>query len=170
MAEKKKSLLLRLAELLGRLIYRVHPHGTEHLPAGGFLLVPNHITWIDAIVLQIACPRPVRFMVYDEIYRQPALNWIFRIVDAIPISSRHAKDAIRAAVERIKEGDVVCIFPEGELSRSGTLLKLQRGFEIIARQSGAPVVPVWLDRLWGSVFSFHGGRYFRKIPSRIPIP
>jgi acyl-[acyl-carrier-protein]-phospholipid O-acyltransferase/long-chain-fatty-acid--[acyl-carrier-protein] ligase len=170
MAEKKKSLLLRLAELLGRLVYRVAAHGVEHLPPGGFLLVPNHITWIDSIVLQIACPRPVRFMVYDEIYRQPALNWIFRIFNSIPISSRHAKDAIRIAAERIREGDIVCIFPEGELTRSGTLLKLQRGFEIIAREAGTPVVPVWMDQLWGSVFSFHGGRYFRKIPRRVPYP
>jgi acyl-[acyl-carrier-protein]-phospholipid O-acyltransferase/long-chain-fatty-acid--[acyl-carrier-protein] ligase len=170
MAEKNKSLLLRLAELLGRLIYRVHPHGVEKLPSGGFLLLPNHITWIDAIVLQIACPRPVRFMVSEPIYRQPALNWIFRIFNAIPISPRHAKDAIRAAAERIRAGDVVCIFPEGELTRSGTLLRLQRGFELIAREAGAPVVPVWLDRLWGSVFSFQGGLYFRKIPRRIPYP
>src|ERR1700679_2247230 len=133
MAEKKKSLLLRLAELLGRLIYRVGAHGMGHLPAGGFLLLPNHITWIDAIVLQIACPRPVRFMVLEGIYNQPALNWIFRIVNAIPISSRHAKEAIRAAADRIRAGDIVCIFPEGQLTRSGTLLRLQRGFEIIAR-------------------------------------
>jgi acyl-[acyl-carrier-protein]-phospholipid O-acyltransferase/long-chain-fatty-acid--[acyl-carrier-protein] ligase len=170
MPEKNKSLLLRLAELLGRLIYRVHPHGAEKLPSGGFLLLPNHITWIDAIVLQIACPRPVRFMVLEGIYNQPALNWIFRIVNAIPISSRHAKEAIRAAADRIRAGDIVCIFPEGQLTRSGTLLRLQRGFEIIAREAGAPVVPVWLDQLWGSVFSFQGGRYFRKIPRRIPYP
>ena len=170
MAEKNKSLVLRLAELVGRLVYRVHPSGAEKLPEGGFLLLPNHVTWIDAIVLQIACPRPVRFMVYEPIYKQPALNWIFRIVDAIPVSARHAKDAIRAAAERVKAGEVVCIFPEGELTRSGTLLKLQRGFEIIAREAEAPVVPVWMDRLWGSVFSFQGGRYFRKIPRRIPYP
>ena len=170
MAEKNKSLLLRLAELLGRLIYRVDAHGVEKLPAGGFLLLPNHITWIDAIVLQIASPRPVRFLVYEPIYRQPALNWIFRIFNAIPISSRRAKEAIRAAADRIRAGDIVCIFPEGELTRSGTLLRLQRGFELIAREAEAPVVPVWLDQLWGSVFSFQGGRYFRKFPRRIPYP
>jgi acyl-[acyl-carrier-protein]-phospholipid O-acyltransferase/long-chain-fatty-acid--[acyl-carrier-protein] ligase len=170
MAEKNKSPMLRLAELLARLIYRVDAHGAEELPAGGFLLLPNHITWIDAIVLQVACPRPVRFMVFEPIYRQPALNWIFRIFNAIPISPRHAKEAIRTAAERIRAGDIVCIFPEGELTRSGTLLRLQRGFEIIAREAGAPVVPVWLDQLWGSVFSFQGGRYFRKIPQRIPYP
>jgi len=170
MAEKNKSLLLRVAELLGRVIYRVHPHGAEKLPPGGFLLVPNHITWIDAIVLQIACPRPIRFMVHGDIYARPALNWLFRIFDAIPVSSHHAREAIHAAVERIQAGDVVCIFPEGQLTRSGTLLRLQRGFEVIARQAGAPVAPVWMDRLWGSVFSFQGGRYFRKIPRRIPYP
>jgi acyl-[acyl-carrier-protein]-phospholipid O-acyltransferase/long-chain-fatty-acid--[acyl-carrier-protein] ligase len=170
MAEKNKSLLLRLCELLGRAAYRVEAGGTEKLPEGGFLLVPNHITWIDAIVLQLACPRPVRFMVYEEIYKLPALNWIFRIFDAIPISSRHAKEAIRAAVERLKDGEVVCIFPEGELTRSGTLLKLQRGFELIAKQADVPVVPVWMDQLWGSIFSFHGGKYFRKIPRKVPYP
>jgi acyl-[acyl-carrier-protein]-phospholipid O-acyltransferase/long-chain-fatty-acid--[acyl-carrier-protein] ligase len=170
MAEKNKSPLLRLADLLARLVYRVDAHGAEKLPDGGFLLLPNHITWVDAIILQIACPRPVRFMVFEPIYRQPALNWIFRIVNAIPISPRHAKEAIRAAAERIRAGDIVCIFPEGELTRSGTLLRLQRGFEVIAREAGAPVVPVWLDQLWGSVFSFQGGRYFRKIPRRIPYP
>jgi len=170
MAEKNKSLLLRLAELAGRLIYRVHPHGSEGLPSGGFLLLPNHITWVDAIVLQIACPRPICFMVVESIYRQPALNWIFRIFNAIPISSRHAREAIHAAVERIRAGEIVCIFPEGQLTRSGTLLRLQRGFELIAQQAGAPVVPVWMDQLWGSVFSFQGGRYFRKIPHRIPYP
>ncbi|HEX4085196.1 MAG TPA: AMP-binding protein [Chthoniobacteraceae bacterium] len=170
MPEKNKSLFLRLAELLARAIYRVQAYGAEKLPGEGFLLVPNHITWIDAIVLQIACPHPVRFMVYEEIYKLPALNWVFRIFNAIPISSRHAKDAIRAAVERLKEGEIVCIFPEGELTRSGTLLKLQRGFELIAKQANVPVVPVWMDQLWGSVFSFHGGKYFRKIPRRIPYP
>ena len=170
MAEKNKSLLLRLAEFLARLIYHVDSHGARALPAGGFLLLPNHITWIDAIVLQIACPRPIRFMVYEPIYRQPALHWIFRIVEAIPISASHAREAIHAAAERIAAGEIVCIFPEGQLSRSGTLLRLQRGLELIAKKSGAPVVPVWLDQLWGSVFSFQGGRFFTKIPHRIPYP
>jgi len=170
MAEKNKSLPLRLAELLGRLVYRIRSHGAEHFPEGGFLLVPNHITWVDSIVLQIACPRPVRFMVHEPIYRQPALHWIFRIFNAIPISPLHAREAIRAAAGRVRAGEVVCIFPEGQLTRSGTLLRLQRGFELIARQSGAPVVPVWLDRLWGSVFSFRGGRYFWKIPGSLPYP
>jgi acyl-[acyl-carrier-protein]-phospholipid O-acyltransferase/long-chain-fatty-acid--[acyl-carrier-protein] ligase len=75
---------------------------------------------------------------------------------------------MRDAVARIRAGEIVCLFPEGELSRSGSLLKLRRGYEIIARQAEAPVVPVWLDRLWGSIFSFKGGRFFTKWPSAVP--
>jgi acyl-[acyl-carrier-protein]-phospholipid O-acyltransferase/long-chain-fatty-acid--[acyl-carrier-protein] ligase len=75
---------------------------------------------------------------------------------------------MREAVARIRAGEIVCLFPEGELSRSGSLLRLRRGYEIIARQAEAPVVPVWLDRLWGSIFSFKGGRFFTKWPSAVP--
>ena len=89
-------------------------------------------------------------------------------VGCIPITSRKAKDAMREAAARIRAGEIVCLFPEGELSRSGSLLRLRRGYEIIARQAEAPVVPVWLDRLWGSIFSFQGGRFFTKWPKAIP--
>lgn len=166
----KKSPLLRFAELFARLVYRVRSHGVENLPAGGCLFLPNHVTWVDAIVLQLACPRPVRFMVFEAIYKQPLLHPIFRLLGAIPISPRHAKDGLRAAAERIEHGEIVCIFPEGELSRSGNLLRLKRGYELIARAADAPVVPVWLDQLWGSIFSFYGGKFFKKIPRQIPYP
>ena len=75
---------------------------------------------------------------------------------------------MRAAADQIRAGEVVCLFPEGQLSRSGTLLRLRRGYELIAREADAPVVPVWLDRLWGSIFSFQGGRYFSKWPKQFP--
>lgn len=144
--------------------------GSELLPEGGFLLLPNHLTWVDAVVLQMACPRPIRFIVDEAIYKLPLLNIVFRIVRALPISAKHAKDTVRTAADVIKKGGIVCIFPEGELSRNGTLLRLKRGYELIARQANAPVVPVWLDQLWGSIFSFQGGRYFFKWPKKIPYP
>ncbi len=162
--------LRAVGQILARCIYRVRAEGVEHLPKHGFLLLPNHLTWVDAIVLQLACPRPIRFIVDEGIFNLRYLNPLFRIVNALPISSRHAKDALRTASESIERGEVVCIFPEGELSRSGLLLRLRRGYELIARQSGAPVVPVWLDQLWGSIFSFKGGRYFFKWPKRFPYP
>ena len=154
-----------------RLIYRIHTHGLEHLPAtGGVLLLPNHITWIDAIILQIACPRPIRFVLFDRIYHRPILNPIFRVFGVIPVSPAHAKEGVRLATARLQAGEVVCIFPEGELSRTGTLLRLKKGFELIARKGAAPVVPVWLDQLWGSIFSFQGGRFFSKWPQHLPYP
>jgi len=74
------------------------------------------------------------------------------------------------AAEMIRDGEIVCVFPEGELTRSGVLGRLRRGYELIARRADAPVVPVWLDQLWGSIFSFQGGRFFRKWPQRFPYP
>jgi acyl-[acyl-carrier-protein]-phospholipid O-acyltransferase/long-chain-fatty-acid--[acyl-carrier-protein] ligase len=153
---------------IGRLIYRVRALGAENLPAGGFLLLPNHISFVDAIVLQLACPRRIRFIVDQEYYRNPILHPILRIAGCIPITPRRAKDAMRAAADQIRAGEVVCLFPEGQLSRSGTLLRLRRGYELIAREADSPVVPVWLDRLWGSIFSFQGGRYFSKWPKQFP--
>jgi acyl-[acyl-carrier-protein]-phospholipid O-acyltransferase/long-chain-fatty-acid--[acyl-carrier-protein] ligase len=155
---------------LARLIYRVTAVGTEHLPPGGFLLLPNHITWVDAIVLMLASPRPIRFVIDREYYENRFLHPILRAVGCIPITSRRAKESLCLAADKIRAGEIVCLFPEGQLTRSGTLLRLRRGYEIIARQADGPVVPVWLDQLWGSIFSFQGQRFFAKWPRRIPYP
>jgi acyl-[acyl-carrier-protein]-phospholipid O-acyltransferase/long-chain-fatty-acid--[acyl-carrier-protein] ligase len=155
---------------LARCFYRVSSIGFETLPSEGFLLLPNHITWVDAVVLQAASPRPIRYIIDASIYRNKLLGPIFRALKCIPIDARHSRNAIREAAERIAQGEIVCLFPEGQLTRSGTLLRLRRGYELIARQANAPVVPVWLDQLWGSIFSFQGGKYFKKWPRRIPYP
>ncbi|MEI8342505.1 MAG: AMP-binding protein [Verrucomicrobiota bacterium] len=163
-------MFLKLARAFARLFYRVTVHGSDKLPTGGFLLLPNHVTWVDAIVLQIAFPRPIRFLIWEPIYRQPLLNPLFRLLGGIPITNRRAKEAVRHASELIRNGEVVCIFPEGELTRTGILLRLKRGYELIAHEANAPVVPVWLDQLWGSIFSFQGNKYFNKIPRHFPYP
>jgi acyl-[acyl-carrier-protein]-phospholipid O-acyltransferase / long-chain-fatty-acid--[acyl-carrier-protein] ligase len=155
---------------LMRVIYRVSAIGLERLPRGGFLLLPNHITWVDAIVLLLACPRPIRFIIDKEYYENRFLHPILRTVGCIPITPRRAKDAMRRAAEKIRDGEIVCLFPEGQLTRSGTLLRLRRGYEVIARQADGPVVPVWLDQLWGSIFSFQGQRFFTKWPQHFPYP
>jgi acyl-[acyl-carrier-protein]-phospholipid O-acyltransferase / long-chain-fatty-acid--[acyl-carrier-protein] ligase len=155
---------------LFRCFYRLTVLGIENLPKGGFLLLPNHITWIDAIVLQLACPRPIRYVIDQDFYRKRVLRPFLRLVGCIPIDVRHSLPAVRAATEKIGEGEIVCLFPEGQLERAGTLLRLRRGYELIARHSNAVVLPVWLDQLWGSIFSFQGGKFFRKLPKRIPYP
>src|SRR6266700_882160 len=155
---------------LVRCVYRVTTQGIQKLPKGGFLLLPNHITWVDAIVLQLACPRPIRYIIDEEFYRKLILHPFLRAVRCIPIDTRHPRSAIRAAAEQIAAGEIVCLFPEGQLERAGTLLRLQRGYELIARHANAAVVPVWLDQLWGSIFSFQGGRFVTKLPKRIPYP
>ena len=155
---------------LVRMIYRVTAVGVERLPRGGFLLLPNHITWVDAIVLLLACPRPIRFMMAQEYYQNRFLHPVLRITRCIPITPRRAKEAMRMAAEMICDGEIVCVFPEGQLTRSGVLGGLHRGYQLIARQAAAPVVPVWMDQLWGSIFSFQGGRFFRKWPRHFPYP
>src|SRR6266511_2032054 len=155
---------------LVRSFYRVTALGLENLPDGGFLLVPNHISWVDALILQLACPRPIRYIIDHEFYHKPILHPFLRALGCIPINIRHSHAAVRSAAERIADGEIVCVFPEGQLERTGTLLRLQRGYELIARHTNAQVVPVWLDQLWGSIFSFQGGRFFTKFPKRIPYP
>jgi len=96
------------------------------------------------------------------------LRPFLRTVGCIPIDIRHSRSAIRAATEKLTAGEIVCLFPEGQLTRSGTLLRLRRGYELVAQHADAAVVPVWLDRLWGSIFSFQGGKFFAKWPKEIP--
>src|SRR5213592_108466 len=165
-----ERVLYFFGRLLVRCFYRVTATGLENLPSGGFLLVPNHISWVDALVLQLACPRPIRYVIDQAYYHKPVLHPILRALGCIPINIRHSHAAVRAAAERIADGEIVCVFPEGQLERRGVLLRLHRGYELIARHADAQAVPVWLDQLWGSIFSFQGGRFFTKFPKRIPYP
>jgi acyl-[acyl-carrier-protein]-phospholipid O-acyltransferase / long-chain-fatty-acid--[acyl-carrier-protein] ligase len=164
----RQTVFRLFGNLVAGIFYRVKTFGLENLPKAGFLLLPNHMTYVDAVVLQLACPRQIRFIVHQSIYQIGWLTPIFKLIEAIPISNLRAKEAIQEAADRIRKGEIVCIFPEGELSRTGTLIKLRKGFELVARLAECHVVPVWLDGLWGSIFSFEGGRYFLKLPKRIP--
>ncbi len=165
-----ESLLRLFILIVARCIYRVRSLGTEHLPKGGVLLISNHISYVDALILQIACPRPIRFIAFEAFHRKWWIGWVLHILGVIPISPKHAKDAIRTTAQHLKDGEIVCVFPEGEITRTGMLLGLRKGFEIMARQANVPVVPVYLDSLWGSIFSFSEHRYFWKMPHRWPYP
>ena len=170
-ASSAERLLRYFGAKIAHVFYRVSPHFPERLPAGGFLLLPNHLTWIDAIVLQLACPRPIRFVVFEEIYNHRVLNPIFRAVGALAISPRRAKDAVKQAAELIARGEIVCIFPEGELSRSGILLRLKRGYELIARAAQCPVVPGVAGSTLGLHFLVRRGEVLPQVArAAFPIP
>ena len=125
-APLSERFVLALGSFIARIFYRVQATGTDTLPTGGFLLLPNHVSFVDAIVLFLACPRPPRFVIYEEFYNNPILRPVLRAVGCIPITPRRAKDAMRRAAELIAAGEIVCVFPEGQLSRTGTLQRLQR--------------------------------------------
>jgi acyl-[acyl-carrier-protein]-phospholipid O-acyltransferase/long-chain-fatty-acid--[acyl-carrier-protein] ligase len=170
-----QQLLRGVAWLGTRLLYRVRVVGREHVPAaGGALLVSNHLSLMDAMLVQVATRRPIRFLMAKDIYERSLIRPLARLMQVIPISPRQRPremiQALRMATEAIHRGELVCIFAEGQITRIGQLLPFRRGLERIMRGVDAPIIPVCLDGVWGSIFSFEGGRFFWKRPRRIPHP
>lgn len=160
-----KEVLRLLLRMLFGARYGLRVQGLDKIPQeGGALMVCNHVSYIDAILLSLASPRPLRFLSHESFFKMPVLGSVLRGLGVIPVSSHGARSALTRAVERIQAGEVVCIFPEGELTRTGCLMQLRPGWQWIARQSGAPVVAAWMDGLWGSIYSFSDGAYFFKMP------
>ena len=157
------------ASVIARMLYRVRTSGRENFPReGGLLLISNHISYVDVVVLQLACPRPIRFLGHKGLKRNAFFNWCFEVSGSIAISSETPREGMRGAVEALKRGEVVCLCPEGHISRTGQLMEIQRGFEVIARQANAPVIAAAIDGLWGSNFSFAGNKYLWKAPRLLP--
>ena len=152
-----------------RIFYRQKVLNAERLPKeGGVLIVPNHVTYLDAFFLTASSSRPIRFLMYDSYFKKAGLvRFFIKFFDTVPISESRAKEAIQKAADAVAEGGVVCIFPEGQLTRSGCMNELKRGFEMIARKAKCPVVPVYMDGLWGSIFSFERGKFIYKRPYRL---
>ncbi len=147
-------LLRLLFKIVALFRYHLRIHGVENFPKdGAALLMGNHVSYIDWMVLSIASPRRVSFVIdrvfYDKWYLRPFLKFF----GAIPISSRGSKDAFKAVIEKLEQGKIVCIFPEGALTRNGHLGKFQRGYERITREIDVPIIPFYIRGLWGSRFS-----------------
>jgi len=134
--------------------YRVQVLGFEQLPArGAVLLLGNHISWLDWALVQIACPRPVRFVMHRGIYHRWYWKWLLDLFGVIPIAGGNSKTALEEVNRLLKAGEVVCLFPEGAISRNGQLGQFKRGFERTVSEVDGVILPFYLRGLWGSRFS-----------------
>ena len=162
-------LLRFLAFVLTRCVYRFRVRGDAHIPTqGAAILVCNHVSFIDAVLLMAASPRPIRFIMDHRIFATPVLGWLFRLGKAIPIApQREDPAAYEAAFARARavldDGELLCIFPEGGITRDGTLGEFKGGVMKILQTHPVPVVPLALHNLWGSYFSrIEGGRAMKR--------
>jgi acyl-[acyl-carrier-protein]-phospholipid O-acyltransferase/long-chain-fatty-acid--[acyl-carrier-protein] ligase len=169
------SLLRLVLWVLTNTLYRIKVLGRDNIPEkGGALFVCNHLSQVDALLLLASTDRHIRFMMYKGIYELPWIKPLARILRVIPISSelrpREMIQSLREASDTILGGQVVCIFAEGQITRIGQMLPFRRGLERIMKDVEAPIIPVALDGVWGSIFSFQKGRFLWKLPRRIPYP
>ncbi|NBV47711.1 MAG: AMP-dependent synthetase [Verrucomicrobia bacterium] len=157
--------------LFVRTFYRVRLKGLENLPdQGGVLLIANHVAYVDVLIIGVLSPRPVRFLSWEGFERQRVMRFLTRTMGTIPVAESKAKEAVQKSAEALKAGEVVCIFPEGSLTRNGGILPLRKGYELIARRAECPILPLAIDGMWGSLFSFSGGKFFWKMPKHFPRP
>ncbi|MFO0792152.1 MAG: AMP-binding protein [Pirellulales bacterium] len=160
-----------LAWLTTHSLYRIHVYGRENIPQqGGAILVPNHISWLDGLLLFATSSRQVRMLIDSDLITTWRAQGFTKMMGGIPIkpSPKSTRAAIEEARAAVQAGELVCIFPEGGITRSGQLQKFKPGVLEIQRDTGAPIIPVYLDELWGSIFSFRGGKFFWKWPSMKP--
>lgn len=164
-----------LSWVLVRTLYRLRLHGIEdHVPDDGpALLVCNHVSYMDALILSACVPRPVRFVMYYKIFNIPVMSWIFRTAKAIPIAgARENPEIMRRAFEEIDaalaDGQIVGIFPEGALTRDGEIAAFKSGVEKVLEARPVPVVPMALKGMWSSMWSHRDGRMRRmRLPRRL---
>jgi acyl-[acyl-carrier-protein]-phospholipid O-acyltransferase/long-chain-fatty-acid--[acyl-carrier-protein] ligase len=161
--------------LASHMVYRVRVNGRENIPnSGGALLVANHVSWIDGILLLITSSRPIRMIAYADYVSKGPVAWLARTFGVIPISAGQGPKSIlrslQSARKAIINGELVCVFAEGSITRTGQLQPFQRGMMRIVERTDISIVPVYLDGLWGSIFSFRGGRFLWKRPNRWPYP
>ncbi len=134
--------------------YHIHVEGFDNLPGqGAVLMLGNHVSWLDWAMIQIACPRSVRFVMEKSIYQLWYIRWFLDFFGVIPISSGHSKEALEKINTLLKSGEIVCLFPEGAISRNGQLGEFKRGFEKTVDDVNGVILPFYLRGLWGSRFS-----------------
>lgn len=159
--------------LLVHTLYRVRKTGMENIPEKGpAIIVANHVSFIDALILGGCIRRPVRFVMYHKIFKMPIMNFVFRTAKAIPIAGQKEDKALYDKAfadmhQALADGDLLCIFPEGEITRDGQMNPFKPGILRVLDSQPVDVVPIALQGLWGSLFSRKGGPAFMKMPRRM---
>ena len=162
-----------LAWIIISVFYRIRPVGSQNIPdEGPAVIVCNHVSYMDPIILGGSIRRPMRFVMYYKIFDIPLLNIFFRTAKAIPIAAAHEdeqlmNDAFATIDAELADGNLVCIFPEGGITGDGEVQQFRPGIEKIIERRAVPVIPVALGRLWGSWFSRNQRGGIRKIPGRL---
>ncbi|AQT68166.1 Bifunctional protein aas [Anaerohalosphaera lusitana] len=171
---KMPDLLVRfVAVMLTKCCYRVNTPGIEKVPFdGGALLVCNHVSYVDALLIGVTQQRRIRFVMDRDIYNLWWVNWFFRLMKVIPISPKDSPKRIvrslheaRAAMD---QGDLVCIFAEGAITRNGFVQKFRPGIEKIVKGTDCPIIPMYIGGAWGSIFSYYHGRVMSTLPRKFP--
>ena len=140
--------------------YRLHVSGLDNVPSsGGVLMMGNHTSYLDWAVVQMACPRRIRFIMARSIYEKWYLKKFLDFFGVVPISSRGSKGALEMVEKLLNDGEVVVLFPEGAISRNGQLGTFHKGFEVATRDSNAVIVPFYIRGLWGSLSSYATSKY-----------
>lgn len=155
---------------VGNAFYRIRTVGAEQIPpTGGALLISNHLSFADPGILAFAIDRPLSFLMYRAYYDKWWMWLVKQFVNLIPIAAEDSPAELAASLtkagEALDRGELVCVFAEGGISRTGELLSFQKGYQRINRNAQAPVIPCHIDNMWGSVFSYSEGRFFFKWPS-----
>jgi acyl-[acyl-carrier-protein]-phospholipid O-acyltransferase/long-chain-fatty-acid--[acyl-carrier-protein] ligase len=158
---------------LSRIIYRIKILGKENIPQnGGALLVSNHMSFVDVVLISAANNRPIRFLIFRDVYEVPFIKPFALLMRAIPVPTemrpRDIARSFRAASDAIRAGELVCVFAEGHITRTGSLLPFRKGMERIVRGLDAPIIPINLHGVWGSIFSYERERFLWKAPRRMP--
>lgn len=161
--------------LLVRFCYRLKVVGAEHVPVEGpALLVANHVSHVDAALMSLTQQRRIRFLMYRSFYEKPAFRLVGKLLGTIPVSvedsPREMLKAMRTARKALDDGYLVCIFPEGAVSRTGGMRDFKAGMEVILKKMDVPVIPAYIGGAWGSIFSYAEGRLYTKRPRRFPYP
>jgi 1-acyl-sn-glycerol-3-phosphate acyltransferase len=165
-------LLRFLCWLLMHTLYRLKKRGARFAESGAALLVCNHVSFVDALVISAACRRPIHFIMDEAIFRAPIIRRLAAGMKAIPIAS--AKDdaeilehAFALTAAALRDGELVCIFPEGRLTRDGSIAAFRPGLKRIVSETPVPVIPMAISGLWGSMFSRRAPKLWQRLPRKL---